>query len=73
VNQNEHACTIAKRFKEIFEDSGESFSQEHLDELSLLVEAGLDAAILQKMETIADQLTKISDEIRHNAEFTTSD
>jgi len=73
VNQNEHACSIANRFKEIFEESGESFSKEHLDELSLLVEAGLDAAILQKMEKIADQLTKLSNEIRHNAEFTTSE
>ena len=70
MNQNEHACAIAGRFKEIFEQSGESFSQEHLDELSLLVEAGLDAAILQKMEKIADQLTSVADGIRHNAEFT---
>ena len=70
MNQNEHACAIASRFKEIFEESGESFSQEHQDELALLIEAGLDAAILQKVEKIADQLTKAADDIRHNVEFT---
>ncbi|MCW8964621.1 MAG: phosphatase [Gammaproteobacteria bacterium] len=70
MNQNDHAIAIANRFKEIYEQSGESFSQEHLDELSLLIEAGLDAAILQKMEKIADQLTSVADGIRHNAEFT---
>lgn len=73
MNQNDHAVAIANRFKEIYEQSGESFSQEHLDELSLLIEAGLDAAILQKMEQIADQLTSVANGIRHNAEFTSPD
>lgn len=71
MNQNKHAYTIANRFKEIFEQSGETFSQEHLEELALLIEAGLDSAILQKAEKIADKLDKIANDIRHHAEFTT--
>ena len=73
MNQNQHARAIADRFKEIFEQSGETFSQDHHDELVLLVESGLDAALIQHMEKVADKLTDLAHDIRHNAEFTTED
>jgi len=71
MNQNAHAEAITTRFKELFEQSGESLSQEHFDELTLLIEAGLDAAIIEKMEQVANQLTDLSHNIRHNAEYST--
>ena len=73
MDQNAHATEITNRFKELFELSGESFSQEHYDELILLIEAGLDAALIQKMEAVADQLSKVAHDLRHNAEFTSPD
>ena len=73
MNQNQHARTIADRFKEIFEQSGETFSQDHHDELVLLIESGLDAALYQHMEKVADKLGELAHDIRHNAEFTTED
>ena len=73
MNQNEHAKSITSRFKEIFEQTGETFSDEHYDELAMLIEAGLDSALYQQMEKVADQLTDMAHDIRHNAEFTTPD
>ena len=73
MNQNEHAKSIASRFKDVFEQSGETFSQEHYEELLLLIEAGLDSALYQQMEKVADQLTSLAHNIRHNAEFETKD
>ena len=73
MHQKEHAESITSRFKEVFEQSGESFSQEHYDELVMLIEAGLDSALYQQMEKVADQLTDMAQKIRHNAEFDTDE
>lgn len=73
MNQNPHAQAIADRFKDVFEQTGESFSQDHHDELVLLIEAGLDAALYQQMEAVADRLNDLAHDIRHNAEFVTKE
>ncbi len=69
MNQHQHAKTIATRFKEIYEQSGESFSDEHYDELSLLIEAGLDTALMQQSKHISDKINELSHSIRHDSEF----
>ena len=73
MNQNKHANEMAARFREIYETNGESFSDEHYEELVLLIESGLDAALIEKMEKLADQLTNLAHSIRHNAETTASE
>ncbi len=68
MNQTEHAKQIAQRFKDIYEQSGENFSDDHYDELLLLVEAGLDTALMQQLESIADKLSSMTHDMRQNAE-----
>lgn len=69
MNQNAHALAMTSRFKEVFELSGEStLTQDHYDELALIIEAGLDSALIEKMENVAAQLSKLAHEIQHNAE-----
>jgi hypothetical protein len=71
MHQSEHAQEMATRFKEIFEQSGDEFSAEHYDELVLLIEAGLDTAMVSLLEKIADKLTSLAHDIRNDAEFFT--
>ena len=69
MHRTQHAQEIANRFRELVEDAGDSLDIKHYDELSLLIEAGLDAALVDYMETTANRLEKMSHEIRHSAEF----
>ena len=69
MDQSQHAKKIADRFRDIVQTSGDTLSDDHYDELVLLVEAGLDSALLGRMEHIADRLTEMAEGIRHDAEF----
>ncbi len=60
---------MADRFRELVEDAGDSLPAEHYDELKLIIEAGLDTVLVDVMEKIANQLTKMSHDIQNNAEF----
>ena len=69
MHRTKHAQEITNRFRELVENSGDSLNVEHYDELSLLIEAGLDAALVDYMELTANNLEKMAHEIRHSAEF----
>lgn len=69
MKRSEHAKEIAQRFRELVETAGDSLPEQHYDELTLLIEAGIDSALVDKLETIADKLGDISRSIRHDAEF----
>ena len=69
MHQSDHAQAMADRFRELVEDAGDSLPVEHYDELKLIIEAGLDTVLVDVMEKIASQLTKLSHEIQNNAEF----
>lgn len=68
MKKNKHAIEIANRFKELVEQSGDSLSDDHYDELALLIEAGIDTALVETLEGIADKLADMSVKIRHQAE-----
>ena len=69
MHRTNHAQEISKRFRELVGDAGDSLASEHYDELSLLIEAGIDAALVDYMETTANKLEKMAQEVRHSAEF----
>jgi hypothetical protein len=69
MHQSEHAQAMAERFRELVECAGDSLPASHYDELQLIIEAGLDTALVEFMEKIAGQLNKMSHDILNNAEF----
>lgn len=69
MHQTEHAQAMADRFRELVELSGDSLPDNHYDELRLIIEAGLDTALAETMETIANKLTALAHDVQHNAEF----
>jgi len=69
MHQSDHARAMAERFRELVEVAGDSLPVEHYDELRLIIEAGIDTALIEVMEKIANQLTKMSHDILNKAEF----
>ena len=69
MHQSNHAQAMTDRFRELIEESGDSLPANHYDELRLIIEAGLDTALVEAMEKISSQLTKMADEIQNKAEF----
>ena len=60
---------MAERFRELIEDAGDSLPEQHYEELKLIIEAGLDTALVEVMEKIAGQLNKMSHDLQNKAEF----
>lgn len=69
MHQAKHAEQMANRFRELVEDAGDSLPVNHYNELKLIIEAGLDTALLEHMERVAEKLTRLAHDVQHNAEF----
>ena len=69
MHKTQHAREMADRFRELVETSGDSLSDEHYDELTLIIEAGIDTALVERLEKMADVLQKLSHDVRNDAEF----
>ena len=69
MHQSDHAQAMAERFRQLVEESGESISDNHYDELRLIIEAGLDTALVEAMEKIVGELNRMAHDIRNKAEF----
>jgi len=69
MKYSHHADQITQRFRQLVEDAGDSLADSHYSELSLLIEAGIDAALVDKLEKMADKVDKMASDIRHDAEF----
>ena len=69
MHQTEHARKVTERFRELIENSGDTLASNHYDELSLLIEAALDSAIVDQLEAMAKKLNEMSDNLLHDAEF----
>lgn len=68
MHKTQHAQKITERFRELVNDAGDSLAEEHYDELVLLIEAGIDTALVDRLENIANQLQKLAHAIRNDAE-----
>lgn len=69
MHQTDHAQAMANRFRELVEEAGDSLSDSHYDELKLIIEAGLDTALIENTEKIATQLNELATSIQNNAKF----
>ncbi len=69
MQQAKHAEAMVNRFRELVEDAGDSLPANHYNELKLIIEAGLDTALLESMQKIAGSLNNLAHDIQHNAEF----
>ena len=68
MHQAKHAQAMTDRFRELVQSAGDSLSDSHYDELKLIIESGLDAALIESMEVIAMKLERMAREIKHDAE-----
>ncbi|MEN8206507.1 MAG: hypothetical protein ABFS24_10905 [Pseudomonadota bacterium] len=69
MQQVKHAEQMVNRFRELVEEAGDSLSSDHYNELKLIIEAGLDTALLENLERVTEKLNSLAHEIQHNAEF----
>jgi hypothetical protein len=69
MHQSDHAQAMAERFRELVEEAGDSLPENHYDELKLIIEAGLDTALVEVMEKIAGELNRVAHDIQNSAEF----
>lgn len=69
MQHTKHAQQITERFHELVNDAGEELSEQRYQELTLLVEAAIDTALMECMEKMADKLVAMSKSLRRDAEF----
>ena len=69
MHQTDHAQAMADRFRELVEQAGDSLSDDHYDELKLIIEAGLDTALVENTQHIATKLNELATTIQNNAKF----
>jgi hypothetical protein len=69
MNRTKHAQQVTDRFRELVEDKGDTLPDNHYEELSLLIEAAIDTALVEQLEGIAHKLEGLAHELRNNAEF----
>jgi hypothetical protein len=65
-----HAEQVASAFMELLDESvRQAVSEEQRAELAMLVEAAISTAVLQQMERAAEEVSALSNRLRHYAEF----
>jgi hypothetical protein len=69
MHQEDHARAMTDRFRELVEQAGDSLPSNHYNELRLIIEAGLDTALLEAIKRISGKLTALAHEIEHNVDF----
>ncbi|MCB1876273.1 MAG: hypothetical protein KDH88_09890 [Chromatiales bacterium] len=67
--QAKHAKQVVEHFQAMIQDEGgPELSEAHMDELTLMVESAISAALLEQMERFADQLERMAADVRKDAE-----
>ena len=67
--QTQHARDVVNAFKEKLSRSGiDHVGQKHVDELQLLIESAIDAAVFLELDRVADQMENLAETIRNTAE-----
>ncbi len=69
MNEFSHARKVVDQFKQLLSSQEiQCLEDEHFDELTLLIEAAIDAAVLDALEKTADRMEELARETRHLAE-----
>jgi hypothetical protein len=64
-----HAEEITSAFLELLDDDVRSkITQEHRNELAMLIEAAISTAVFDQIEHAADEISALSTKLRHYAE-----
>jgi len=69
MKRTKHAQEITERFREMVEQAGDTLPEKHYEELILLIEAGIDTALVEKLEKVADKVDGMAHDIRSDAEI----
>ena len=69
MHKTQHAQKITERFRELVTQAGDSLPAQHYEELTLLIEAGIDTALVERLEKMADKIQALTKEVRSDAEF----
>lgn len=65
----EHARQVVERFQDMISESGrQHIGQKHFDELVLLIESAMSAAVLEELEIAANQMNTLAHQMRNYAE-----
>jgi len=71
MQRSKHAQEVANRFRELVDKAGDSLPASHYEELGLLIEAAIDTALVEQLESLAGKLEKIAHDVRNDAEYFT--
>ena len=64
-----HAQAVITRFKQMLNaEQQQCLGDEHLDELSLMIESAISTAVLEEAEHSADAIIKLAESLRRRAE-----
>jgi len=64
-----HVESVLQAFLDLLEPQARgSLSQEHLDELQMLMESAISTAVLEQLEAVADEVSDLGVLIRRRAE-----
>jgi hypothetical protein len=66
--QTRRAQKVVDHFKQVLSPSGrKAVSETHFEELALMVESAIEAAILEEVAGYAHRLEEVIEEMKHNA------
>ena len=69
VRYERHVQSVLKAFQDMLEPEAKAaLSEEHMDELSMLMESAISTAVLEQLEAVADEVNDLSVIIRRRAE-----
>jgi len=69
VRYERHVSSVLEAFRDMLEpEARAALSQQHLDELSMLMESAISTAVLEQLEAVADEVSDLSVLIRRRAE-----
>lgn len=69
TNEHTHAEKIVAHFKDLLSDEElRCIDPGHFDELALMIEAAIDASVLDAQERTADKIMQLANDVRNLAE-----
>lgn len=64
-----HATEVTNAFMDLIDENAKAaITEEHRNELAMLVEAAISTAVLEEMERAADEVAALSERLRQHAE-----
>jgi hypothetical protein len=68
-SQANHAERVVQRFRQMVDEAGDQLNDAHYQELSLLIEAALDAVAVEQLESFAVKLEAFAQSVRRDGRF----